>query len=504
MTARELYEQLATDRSTVLATARECARLTIPSLLPPEATGNHTTLPTPYQSLGAYGVNHLSSKLLLAHYPPGIAFFRNVLPEDVVMAAEGGLSAEQRAVLLQRLAALENRALQKFEASTIRSQKAEVFTHLVVAGNVMTCFKALDDFRIYRLDQYVIMRDGNGKPLKGVAKDSVTAASLPENVLEATGIKADRKEAVHVYTLIEWADGKCKWHEEIEGKIVPDSEGDSPVDRSPWNALRWKIVPGSDYGRGHCEEYLGDLISLEGLSQAIVDFAAIASKVVFLVKPGASTNIGDVNAAQSGEAVAGDKDDISALQLDKYADFQVVQAAAIRLEERLSRAFLLQSGITRDAERVTAEEVRGTAQELEDTYGGVYSVLAQEEQLPFVRRLIHVLTKSRDLPALPTGSVEPTLVTGFQALGRNHALNRLRGFVGDLVNTLGNEAVSRILNVSDIATRLAVGWGVESTATLIKTQEQLAAENAQAQQAQLAQTVIDKAAGPAAKAALGG
>lgn len=501
ISAKSLYSELEPLRSTVLETARQCARLTIPSLVPPAGTNTTTKLPQPYQSLGAYGVNNLASKLLISLYPQGTSFFRYILPENVQLQAQGA-APEGRAEIEKRLAALENRALQRFEASVIRPQKAEAMAHLIVAGNVLTFFPDMKGFRLFRIDQYVVRRDASGAPLDTVVLEKVSPRGLSDEVKAACDVQADSKTQVEVYTSIRWDGGRCYWHQEINEKEVPDSGGESPEELSPWRPLRWKAVPESDYGRGHCEEYLGDLLSLEGLSQSIVEFAAIAAKILLLVHPGSVTDVGDVNRAQSGDAVAGRGEDIDILQLDKYADFQVVQSVANGLEKRLSSAFLLRSGLVRDAERVTAEEIRATAQELEDTLGGVYTVLASEEQSPFVRRLLHVLTLSGDIPRLPKGAVEPVVVTGFQALGRNHALNRLRGAIGDLAQIFGPEGALKLLKGTDVATRILLGWGVEDAAGLAKSADELAAEAATAQQAAMTQTLLDKGTAPAVSGAM--
>lgn len=493
--AKTLYEQLKADRMMVLETARQCARLTIPSLLPPEGYSKNTPLPSPYQSLGAYGVNNLSAKLLLALYPQGTSFFRYIIPETI--SATSKVPQGTREEIAKALSSIENRALQKFEASVVRPQKSEAMTHLVVAGNVLTFFPNLDEFRLFRLDQYVCRRDASGKPLDVVVYETVSPRGLSDDVKEACGVRADETRAVPVYTKVTWDGDRCRWFQEINDKVVPDSEGDAPIELAPWNPLRWKAVPGSDYGRGHCEEYLGDLMSLEGLSQAVVEFSAVAAKILLLVAPNAVTDVQDVNRAKSGDAVTGRLDDIGILQLDKYADFQAVQQVIARLEERLSRAFLLRSGLVRDAERVTAEEIRGTAQELEDTLGGVYTVLSQEEQYPFVRRHLFVLERAGEIPKLPKDAAEPVVVTGFQALGRNHELNRIRGFVSDLQNMFGPEAALKLLNGSDAATRLGTGWGVQDLGALVKTAEQLAAEAQAEQQAQVMQTLVEKGTAPA-------
>jgi len=494
-TAKSLYETLSVERTTVLAAARKCAEVTIPSLLPPEGTNNSTQLQSPYQSLGAYGVNNLAAKLLLALYPPGNSFYRYILPEPIAEEA-GGLQPQDRERLEKKLASMENRAMQRFETSSIRPAKAEEILHLIVCGNVLTKFDSMDSYRLFRIDQYVVCRDAAGKPLDVVVKECVHPRSLPQDVRDACGVRPDRREHVEVYTHVTWEGNACKWHQEINDIVVPDSHSHSPAALSPWNPLRWKAVPGSDYGRAHCEEYLGDLISLEGLSQSCVEFAAIAAKILFLVHPGSTTDIKELNRAQSGDAVSGRKDDVDVLQLEKYADFQVVEKVAARLEERLSRAFLLRSGLVRDAERVTAEEIRGTAQELEDTLGGVYTVLANEEQMPFTRRMLHALTQKGDLPVLPTGAVEPVVVTGFQALGRNHALNKLRGALADLTNIFGPEGVIKILKATDVAAEVLRGWGVENAAGKVKTETEMAAEDANAQRAAIMQEMVSKGAGP--------
>lgn len=345
-TAKELYARLESDRTTILQRARECAALTIPSLIPPEGSNNSTILIQPYQSLGARGINNMGSKLLMALFPAGSSFFRLLMTDDLIDEAE----PEVRDELESRLARIESRCNRAFEASVLRPRIAESLLHLLVAGNVLVFYNTLEDFRLYRIDQYCLRRDAAGHPIEAVVKECVHPSTLSEEVREACKVdeKGEKRE-VDVYTIIEWRDGRCKYHQELNGHTVPDSEGDVPVGDSPWLPLRWKSVPGNDYGRAHVDEVFGDLRSLEGLSQSIVEFSAAAAKIVWLVRPNAATDPEDINNAESGEAVSGNPEDISALQLEKYADFQVAQAVAQRLEERLSYAFLLRAGVIRDA-----------------------------------------------------------------------------------------------------------------------------------------------------------
>ncbi|MCZ0814423.1 portal protein, partial [Klebsiella pneumoniae] len=92
------------------------------------------------------------------------------------------------------------------------------------------------------------------------------------------------------------------------------------------------------------------------------------------------TQVRRLTAAQSGAFVPGRKQDIEFLQLEKSGDFTVAKNVSDTIEARLSYAFMLNSAVQRTGERVTAEEIRYVASELEDTLGGVYSILSQELQ----------------------------------------------------------------------------------------------------------------------------
>jgi hypothetical protein len=498
MTAKALWAELASAHNGPLQRARQCSALTIPSVLPPDGSTDSSQLQTPYQSLGARGTNNIASRLMLSLFPPGSAPFRYAIVEESI--ADAAVPAEERAEVEKQLASREARVMENIESSPQRPVLSEALLHLVITGNGLLFYESLDEIRFYRLDQFRIRRTGGGRPLDAVVAEKVHPSTLSEQVKVACEVKPDEKNDVEVYTQIEWRNGRQRYWQEINGKVVPGSEGASPAASAAWIPLRWKAVPGSHYGRSHVEELLGDLISLEGLSQAIVQFATVAAKILFLKHPSSTTSMEDINNAESGDCVIGNKADIDVLQLEKYADFQVVEKAIERIEARLAHAFLLRSGATRDAERVTAEEIRAVAQELEDVVGGVYTVQAQEFQLPWVNRTLTVLQKARRIPPLPPGVVKPMIVTGFQALGRNHSLNKVRGFVSDLTNIFGPAGVLQIIKAPNLAKRLGVGWGVEELDDLVKTMDEINQENEDAAQQQLGADIISKSAGPAVSA----
>ena len=467
--AHGIYTTLSADRSSFLDRARTASQITIPSLLPEQGHSGSSILPTPYQSIGAEGVNNLASKLLLSLLPPNSPFFRLVI-DDAELEA---LVADQKGEVEESLAKIERMVAQEIEVRAFRVPISEALKQLLVAGNVLLYLPPKDQMRVFRLDRYVVKRDSMGKVLKIVIKESLSPLSLPENAKKLLPEPEEDELPmgnVDLYTCVRWTGRNWTILQELEGEIVPGSEGSYPKNKSPFLALRFTHIDGEDYGRGFVEEYIGDLKSLETLTKAIVEGSAAAAKVLFLVRPNGTTRIKTLADSPNGAIVTGDDQDVSTLQLQKSADFRVAQEVIRTLSERLSRVFLMNSSVRRDAERVTAEEIRIAYQELEIALGGVYSILSQEFQLPLVQLLMHKMQKEKKLPTFPDESLKPLIVTGVEALGRGQDLNELAGFLQHLA-PLGPETAMRELNDKEYISRLAASLGID-TEGLLKTEEQ--------------------------------
>ncbi|WP_236452068.1 portal protein, partial [Escherichia coli] len=171
------------------------------------------------------------------------------------------------------------------------------------------------------------------------------------------------------------------------------------------------------------------------------------------------------------------------LQLEKSGDFTVAKNVSDTIEARLSYAFMLNSAVQRTGERVTAEEIRYVASELEDTLGGVYSILSQELQLPLVRVLLKQLQATQQIPELPKEAVEPTISTGLEAIGRGQDLDKLERCIAAWSALKALEGDDD-LNLANLKLRIANAIGLD-TAGMLLTQEQKNALMAQ-QGAQIA------------------
>lgn len=500
-TAASLYSRLESDRDSFLRRARDCSSLTIPTLIPPAGTSNATIFPTTFQGLGARGVNHLSASLLMSLLPPNQPFFRLILDEEAIRAL--GSKSEYKTEIDQTLSSIERSVMQEIETLAMRAGLFEALKHLIVGGNALM-YLTDSGLRVFHLNQYVIKRDPLGALQHIVVKETVAPSMLPD---EAKAIAIDTygdvdsvsmDDTCDLYTMVCRMDtDRFDAWQEIKGIEVPGSRGSYAASSLPWFALRMNRVDGESYGRGYVEEYLGDLKSLESLTQAIVEGSAAAAKVLFLVNPNGLTDPETLSRSPNGAIREGMATDVSVLQVQKQADFSIALQTIGTIRERLSYAFLLAESTIRNAERVTAEEIRLTTAAVERQLGGIYSILSQEFQLPLVARLMDVMQKKKKLPKVPKQFVKPVVITGIDALGRGNDLAKLDAFLTGIQQTFGPQAVGQYINISEYLSRRAAALGIDSKG-LIKDEESLAADQNQAQQMAMMEKL-----GPAAVTQLG-
>jgi hypothetical protein len=238
------------------------------------------------------------------------------------------------------------------------------------------------------------------------------------------------------------------------------------------------------------EEFLGDLRSLNALSQALIEGSASAAKVIFLVSPSSTTKPASLAKAGNGAIIQGRPEDVSVVQVGKTADFATAANMAQAIERRIGEGFLKLN--IRQSERTTAEEVRLTQLELEQQLGGLFSLLTVEFLVPYLNRIMLVLQRNGQLPKIPKEFVRPQIVAGVNALGRGQDRESLAAFMTTVAQTLGPEALMQYINPSEVIKRLAAAQGIDIL-NLVKTEEQLAQEQQKAQQDQIGQSLVDQA-----------
>lgn len=492
-TARERYDRLVSFRSQYLDTAVAAAELTLPYLIHQEDTSGKNAkrvIQTPWQSIGAKGVTTLASKLMLALLPPQTSFFKLQL-RDTVDQTE--IPPEAKAEVDATFAKMERIVNDAIAASNDRVKVHEAVKHLVVTGNA-AIYMGKEAMKIYPLNRYVVDRDGSDNVIEAVTKERISRKVLREMLEkqgkgpipqspdgpQSTGSNGIDEE-VDVYTHVTRTPNGWKWHQEADDRKIQGTQGNAPLTASPWLFLRFNTVDGEMYGRGRVEEFMGDLKSLEGLMQAMVEGAAVSAKVIFCVNPGAVTKVSSIANAANGAIVAGRAEDVTVIQANKAGDFRTAAELITTLERRLSEAFLVMN--VRQSERTTAEEVRMTQLELEQQLGGLFSLLTVEFLIPYLNRKLLVAQRSGEILPIDKKLMRPTIVAGINALGRGQDRDALILFAETITQTLGPQAVTTFMDPSELIKRLATSQGID-TLNLVKTKETLDTEMQQQVQQQ--------------------
>ena len=497
--ARTRYDRLTGNRAQFLDVAVQCSKLTLPYLITnDQGRTTHIKLDTPWQSVGSKCVAVLSSKLMLSLLPPQSTFFKFQIRDEMLGT---DMPAEVRSELDLSFSKMERMVMDSIAASSDRVTIHQAIKHLVVSGNALI-FMGREGLKHYPLNRYVVERDGTGNVIEIVTKEIINRKLLPPELhdIQRTvpnhvgdmggGVGARNEDDVDVYTCVKLEGNRVVWYQEVFDKLIPGSKGKASTEASPWLVLRFNSIDGENYGRGRVEEYLGDFNSLEGLSQALVEGSAAAAKVIFTVSPSSTTKPQTIAQAGNGAIVQGRKDDINVIQVGKTADFKTAFDLAQQLEKRLLEAFLVMN--PRNAERVTAEEVRLTQLELETQLGGIYSLLTVEFLVPYLNRKLLILQRTGELPKIPKHLVDPVIVAGLNALGRGQDRESLTQFITTIAQTLGPDALLQYINADEAIKRLAAAQGID-VLNLVKSMDERQAEAQQQQQAQMDQSLVDQA-----------
>ena len=494
--ASERYSKLSANRAQFLDTAVECSELTLPYLIQHDLKqrGGKQHLSQPWQSVGAKAVVTLAAKLMLAILPPQTSFFKLQVRDDKLGEE---LDPRMRSELDLSFSKIERMITDYIAASSDRVVVHQALKHLIVSGNALI-FMGKDGLKHFPLQRFVVERDGNGNVIEIVTKEIINRKVLglePPNPLQYPNDpnkKGTDEDDVEVYTCVKQdvSSGRWVWHQEADDLILEGSRSSAPKNASPWLVLRFNTVDGEDYGRGRVEEFIGDLRSLNGLSQALVEGSSVAAKVVFMVSPSATTKPQTLAQSGNGAIIQGRPEDVGVVQVGKTADFATASQLAAQIEKRVLDAFLVLN--IRQSERTTAEEVRMTQMELEQQLGGLFSLLTVEFLVPYLDRILLVLQRSNQIPKLPKNLVRPKIVAGVNALGRGQDRESLTMFVQTIAQTLGPEALMKFIDPSEAIKRLAAAQGID-VLNLVKTEEQLQQEMQQAQAAQAQQSMMDQA-----------
>lgn len=458
---RAWWEEMSRNRVTMMSRKEAHALATIPSTLPGEFYNNkNDALTNGSTSLGAQGATNIVNKLMLAMFAPGISFMKLDLAADVKAQLMEQLQLEDDSMLTDILAEGEREAAKAFEQSGSRPHLYEGLAALVCVGDVLLDLSDKDQLSFLPISDYAVKRNRKGKVLRMVFRECTRVDDLEKDArIEYMQARPTAKsdDKVTVYTTIRLTGGfyrSAVWVDDV--KLSPKHGGKWRWENLPWRPLTWRLPIGQDYGVSLAEDYSNDLGTHDLISESLADGAVLASQFRWACNPSGMTDPVDVERSKNGAVIPGTPQDLALV----FAQIGQQLSSIIAVEEvyarRIGRGFLLNTAVTRNAERVTVEEVRLQAQELETSLGGVYSRLAMDMQGPIARWMLR-----RANINIKGTKIEPTIITGLDALSRSAELQRMMGFLND-VATLANipPETREMLNEQPIISDMAAGRGV--------------------------------------------
>lgn len=479
-------------RSGMMSRFQRLAELTIPSVFPEDSHDNQSqSMSNGFNSLGAQAVTHLVNKLMLTMFAPSRPFMRLDMDEQVKAEIKAQLEIEDD-IITDALAQGEKTAMKLMEQSGQRQTLYTLLTHLVVLGNVLLDLDG-DTMQAVSIKDFVVRRNAKGKVTVLILREKYQVGDLEEDVREAYLKRypktLDHKD-VQLFTWIQLRDGKyhmTKWVDDVE--LGKDFAGNWSEKEFPYKVLTWQLPLNQHYGIGRCEDYFNDLAAHEELSGAILDGAALATSFRWLANPAGITRPEDIANSPNGGTIPGVLQDVNLLFANVGQQLNTVLGVKEEVSRRIGQGFLLSSAVTRDAERVTAEEIRIQANELESSLGGIYTRLALDIQTPLAHWLLR-----RSSIAIENTKVEPVIITGLDALSRNSDRERMMLFLND-VTALGSiPPDTRImLRETNIISDMAAGAGVERQ-KYVASQDEIDQRREQMQQQQLEQVAAEAAA----------
>ncbi|BAG70388.1 head-tail adaptor [Ralstonia phage RSB1] len=483
--------------NTVIRRSERYASWTQPSLCPPDGFNEQTELQNDYQSVGSECVNSLSNRLVLNLFAPSRPFMRY----DVPPAIAAKLDIDP-AVLQTQLSKAERDSVKLLDQLSTRPKLFEAIKHLIVIGNVLVILgkDKTTPLRTVPIKKFRCKRSPSGKLVTLAIKECLKFDELDEKVQQKLLEQSPTK-----YQFTPNNPPDCEWYTEVclqpDGRYAVRTQVDDAMltghgydamyteEEMPYRVLTWELPDGWHYGIGLVEQHAGDFAAISTMSASQLQSAILASEFRWLVNPAGITQPEDMVNSQNGDVVPGSPDDVVAVTAATAGVASALQVQDLILSKyvtRVGRAFLLASAAQRDAERVTAEEIRRDVLELETSLGGVYSRLAVDFQKP----LAYWLARMLGVKLSDTG-IQPTIITGLDALSRNSDLENLMRALQQLLIVsqivAGGGPLSVTLNTTSIAASIFAGNGVDAD-TYVNDQEtqQALMEQEQARQESLA------------------
>jgi len=432
----DVWEQMDAEKGDLITRSETFARWTVAAIMQPDG-GENTEQIHGSVNKGARWVNHLANKIVDVLFPVSRPFFTIAMTPKAKLELEKEIgeenSGQMQEMVRDATSKISEAALRHLNLVEYRPVAIMAAKHLIVTGNVLLRRLPTGERVLYPVDRYGVRRDLKGKEFEVVLADKKRFDTFDDAtktlILEAQPRIKDN-DMLDLYTHYIKEGKRWKITQEVEGIPVgkPMYQNEKDYDLL---VLDWSLFAGENYGRGLVEDNATMFHQIDVCTEAVVDLASVTADIKFFVRPGSplSLQIAELNAAPRGTYWPGNGEDITVPEVRARNDLQTLVQLVQQWEQELSQTFLMSS--VRQAERVTAEEIRMVANELESAFGGLYSQLAMQWQQREADFAISKVDFNAEVGGLGD-QFEVLVTTGLESLSKEGQIDNLRLAIGDL------------------------------------------------------------------------
>lgn len=469
---KEFYSKYEPDRKPYEDMAKRISDMTLPYVFADTSfSGSSQYSDKISQSFCGRLVSTLKAKMGMSLLPPSTSSFRLEPNKDALLQLTQG-DENMIAEVYAMVSSATSRISKEIENQQIRDTMFDLILQKIMVGSVIMEKIKDDGIMLHTLRNFTVRLDSRGNAVAYCIKE--IKLYPPEGV-----VVDEDKDEYELYTLCEYDKPNKKW---IVRQSLDDEEFGNPITynerKFPFQYVGWNWTTGDKYHRPYAQDYINDMEQFNQLSDLVLKGSIVSAKTVLLVDPRAGrTRPEDVANSENGDVINGRADDVTVLQVGKSYDYQIAMDRMADIQRNLSSAFLMNESATRDAERVTAQEIRFMAQELEtSTLSGIYSKLSKNVSKRIVEWVM-------DEMKIDVKSMNINVVTGLDALGRSSEAQKLDSLLGRVANM----KLFHWIEESEVIQRYASYDAVDTTG-LLKTpskvqQERQAQMQQQAEQA---------------------
>lgn len=509
------YKKLHAKKHCIHEKCEKYARWTLPYVFPENSYNSNGSLkdeenPSMEDSIGARGVNHLSNRIVNTLFPAYRSFMELEIADE---AREDLIQQEVPLELVDKaLITGEKNVTRELDKLAHRTAATEAVKHVLITGNTILYYPKTTDYKTFRtspkaqaysIKDFCVVRDISGNVIEMILRDTKAFETFSEDIQKKLNISDSKRtgytssDNITLYTQVKLQENG-KWRIQQAAEDIPLDTKDNyyAAKDLPYIALTWNLNRGEDYGRGLIEDYRGAFHVIEVLTRSLLEGTITAAMVKFLVNPESpALDIAELNSSPNGSFHVGRDGDVTTIKSDKHLDLKALSELIEKYTRQLGQVFLLNSSVTRNVERVTAEEIRLQAQELETAFGGIYSRFTEDWQKP----LAHLMLSRIDVQ-VSDKTLYPIVVAGLDTLSRVSDLDNYRLFLQDLMGVAQlPEAAQQRLNFAGLIQFVGTRRGIDYS-RFIKSEAEIQQEQQQMQQQQMQQQQMEMTSSLAAEA----